>query len=103
VQAKREPFAEYGRDFLALKRSPALGLDEDTIYLSTVVVEEFLKVCGKTFPEEVTETDVIRYCNRLEQHLSDRTRSTRYTSLRDFSFTAGWSQKGSSAHPCTRS
>src|SRR5258708_1175709 len=38
---KRKSLAEYGREFLEQKRSPSLKLDEDTIKLYTVIVEEF--------------------------------------------------------------
>ena len=43
VTVKLKPLAEYGREFLEQKRSPSLKLDEDTIKLYTVIVEEFVR------------------------------------------------------------
>ena len=42
IPVKLKPLAEYGREFLEQKRSPSLKLDEDTIKLYTVIVEEFV-------------------------------------------------------------
>jgi hypothetical protein len=67
VPVKRKSLAEHGREFLEQKRSPSLKLAEDTIKLYTVVVEEFVTVCGKTLPEDITEADVIHYCNQLDK------------------------------------
>lgn len=83
---KRKSLAEYGREFLEQKRSPSLKLDEDTIKLYTVIVEEFVPLCGKTIPEDITEADVIRYCDELDKRYSDGVRARRYTSLRGFLF-----------------
>ena len=83
---KRKSLAEYGREFLEQKRSPSLKLDEDTITLYTNIVEEFVRVCGKAVPEDITEADVIRYCDGLDNRYSDGVRARRYTSLRGFLF-----------------
>jgi len=86
---KRKSLAEYGREFLEQKRSPSLKLDEDTIKLYTVIVEEFVRVCGKAVPEDIVEGDVIRYCDGLDKRYSDGVRARRYTSLRGFLFYCG--------------
>lgn len=85
-QAKRKTLAEFGREFLEHKKSPSLGLSEDTINLYTAIVEEFVPVSGKTYSADVTEADVIRYCDVLDKRYSDRVRATRYKSLRGFLF-----------------
>jgi integrase len=90
---KRKSLAEYGREFLEQKRSPSLKLDEDTIKLYTVIVEEFVPLCGKTIPEEITEADVIRYCDALDKRYSDGVRARQYTSLRGFLFYCGLEPK----------
>lgn len=90
---KRKSLAEYGREFLEQKRSPSLKLDEDTIKLYTVIVEEFVPLCGKTVPEDITEADVIRYCDELDKRYSDGVRARRYTSLRGFLFYCGLEPK----------
>jgi hypothetical protein len=82
VPVKRKSLAEYGREFLEQKRSPSLKLNEDTIKLYTVIVEEFVRVCGKAVPEDITETDVIRYCDGLDKRYSDGVRARRYTRAR---------------------
>lgn len=90
---KRKSLAECGREFLEQKRSPSLKLAEDTIKLYTVIVEEFVPVCGKTLPEDITESDVIRYCDQLDKRYSDGVRARRYTSLRGFLFYCGLEPK----------
>ena len=90
---KRKSLVEYGREFLEQKHSPSLKLDEDTIKLYTVIVDEFVKVCGKAVPEDITETDVIRYCDGLDKRYSDGVRARRYTSLRGFLFYCGLEPK----------
>ena len=90
---KRKSLVEYGREFLEQKRSPSLKLDEDTIKLYTVIVEEFVPLCGKTIPEDITEADVIRYCDELDKRYSDGVRARRYTSLRGFLFYCGLEPK----------
>jgi integrase len=93
TSVKRKSLAEYGRGFLEQKRSPSLKLDEDTIKLYTVIVEEFVPLCGKTVPEDITEADVIRYCDELDKRYSDGVRARRYTSLRGFLFYCGLEPK----------
>ena len=93
VAVKQKSLAEYGREFLEQKRSPSLKLDEDTVKLYTVIVEEFVRVCGKAAPEDITETDVIRYCDALDKRYSDGVRARRYTSLRGFLFYCGLEPK----------
>ena len=90
---KRKRLIEYGREFLEQKRSPSLKLDEDTIKLYTVIVEEFVPLCGKTISEDITEADVIRYCDELDKRYSDGVRARRYTSLRGFLFYCGLEPK----------
>ena len=93
---KRKSLEEYGRDFLELKRSPSLTLDEDTIKLYTNIVEEFVPLCvkfHKTHPEDITEADVIRYCDKLDERYSGGVRARRYTSLRGFLFYCGLEPK----------
>ena len=90
---KRKSLAEYGREFLEQKRSPSLKLDEDTIKLYTVIVEEFVPLCGRTHPEDISEADVIRYCDELDKRYSDGVRARRYTSLRGFLFYCGLEPK----------
>ncbi len=92
-QVKRKPLTEYGSEFLELKRSPSLGLSSDAINLYTNIVEEFVPGCGKTLPEDITEADIIRYCDALDKRYADRTRATRYTSLRGFLFFCGLEPK----------
>ncbi len=92
-RVKRKSLAECGREFLEQKRSPSLKLDEDTIKLYTVIVEEFVRVCGKAVPEDITEVDVIRYCDGLDKRYSDGVRARRYTSLRGFLFYCGLEPK----------
>lgn len=91
--AKRKSLAEYGREFLELKRSPSLKLDEDTVTLYTNIVHEFVPVSRRTYPEDITEADVIRYCNELDKRYSDGVRARRYTSLRGFLFFCGLEPK----------
>jgi integrase len=90
---KRKSLAEYGREFLELKRSPSLKLDEDTITLYTNIVDEFVPVSRRTYPEDITEADVIRYCDELDKRYSDGVRARRYTSLRGFLFYCGLEPK----------
>jgi integrase len=90
---KRKALAEYGREFLEQKRSPSLQLDEDTIKLYTVIVVEFVPLSGRTYPEDITEADVIRYCDELDNRYSDGVRARRYTSLRGFLFYCGLEPK----------
>jgi hypothetical protein len=88
----RKSLADYGRDFLELKRSPSLTLDDDTITLYTNIVDEFVPLSakfGKKHPEDITEQDVIRYCDELDKRYSDGVRARRYTSLRGFLFYCG--------------
>jgi len=93
VSVKRKLLAEYGREFLEQKRSPSLKLAPDTVKLYTVIVEEFVRVCGKSIPEDITEADVIRYCDGLDRRYSDGVRARRYTSLRGFLFYCGLEPK----------
>lgn len=93
VPIKRKSLAEYGREFLELKRSPSLNLDEDTIKLYTNIVEEFVPLSRRTYPEDISEADVIRYCNELDKRYSDGVRARRYTSLRGFLFYCGLEPK----------
>lgn len=93
IPVKRKSLAEYARDFLDQKRSPSLNLDEDTIRLYTVIVDEFVPLSGRTHPEDITEADVIRYCDALDKRYSDGVRARRYTSLRGFLFNCGLEPK----------
>jgi integrase len=90
---KRKALAEYGQRFLEQKRSPSLKLDEDTIKLYTAIVEEFVPISGRRFPEDITETDVIRYCDKLDERYAPGVRARRYTSLRGFLFHCGLEPK----------
>jgi integrase len=90
---KRKSLMEYGREFLEQKRSPSLQLDEDTIKLYTVIVEEFVPLSGRMSAEDITEADVIRYCDELDKRYSDGVRARRYTSLRGFLFYCGLEPK----------
>ena len=90
---KRKLLGEYGHQFLELKRSPSLDLHVDTVKLYTSIVEEFVPISGKTFPEDITESDVIRYCDELEKRYADGVRARRYTSLRGFLFFCGLEPK----------
>jgi integrase len=92
-QVKQKLLTEYGREFLELKRSPSLGLSSDAIDLYTNIVEEFVPGCGKTLPEDITEADVIHYCDVLDMRYADRTRATRYMSLRGLLFFCGLEPK----------
>jgi integrase len=86
---KRKSLVAYGQEFLEQKRSPSLKLVEDTLKLYSAIVEEFVPISGKTFPEDITEADVIRYCDDLDKRYSDGVRARRYTSLRGFLFFCG--------------
>ena len=99
---KRKSLAEDGREFLEQKRSPSLKLDEDTIKLYTVIVEEFVPLSGRTYPEDIAEADVIRYCDELDKRYSDGVRARRYTSLRGFLSTVLASRSDSSLPRSTR-
>lgn len=93
---KRKPLKEYASDFLELKRSPSLNLDEDTIKLYTDIVDEFVPLSGKSgrkYPEDITEGDVIRYCDELDKRYAAGVRARRYTSLRGFLFYCGLEPK----------
>ncbi len=90
---KRKSLAAYGNEFLEHKRSPSLRLADDTISLYTSIVEEFIPVSGKTFPEDITEADIIRYCDELDKRYADGVRARRYTSLRGFLFYCGLEPK----------
>lgn len=92
-QVKQKLLTECGREFLELKNSPSLKLSSDTLDLYRSIVEEFVPVCGKTVPEEITEADVIHYCDVLDKRYADRTRATRYKSLRGFLFYCGLEPK----------
>jgi integrase len=57
----------------------------DCIQVYTVVANEFVKVCNRTYPEQIEDMDVIRYCRGLEARgLAERTRANRYVTLRCF-------------------
>jgi integrase len=90
---KRKSLKEFAREFLELKRSPSLKLDEDTIKLYTVIVDEFVPLSGRKHPEDITEADVIRYCDELDKRYSAGVRARRYTSLRGFLFYCGLEPK----------
>jgi integrase len=90
---KRKSLAEYGREFLEQKRSPSLDLHEDTINLYTAIVEEFVPISRRTYPEDITEADIIRYCDELEKRYAEGVRARRYTSLRGFLFFCGLEPK----------
>jgi integrase len=90
---KRKSLAAYGHEFLEQKRSPSLKLAGDTITLYTSIIEEFIPVSGKTFPEDITEADIIRYCDGLDRRYADGVRARRYTSLRGFLFYCGMEPK----------
>lgn len=93
---KRKSLKDCASDFLELKRSPSLRLDEDTIKLYTDIVDEFVPLSGKSgkkYPEDITEADVIRYCDELDKRYSAGVRARRYTSLRGFLFYCGLEPK----------
>lgn len=93
---KRKSLKEYASDFLELKRSPSLNLDEDTIKLYSDIVDEFVPLSGKSgrkYPEDITEADVIRYCDELDKRYAPGVRARRYTSLRGFLFYCGLEPK----------
>ncbi len=92
-QPKTKSLAEFGCEFLEHKKSPSLNLSEDAIKLYTAIVEEFIPISGKTYPQDITEADVIRYCDVLDKRYAARVRSTRYTSLRGFLFYCGLEPK----------
>ena len=48
---KRKSLKEYAREFLEQKRSPSLKLDEDTIKLYTVIVEELSQFLARRIPK----------------------------------------------------
>ena len=58
----------------------------DAIALYTVVANEFVKALdGKSFAEQIEESDVIRYDRNMEARgLAKSTRSGRYTTVRCF-------------------
>lgn len=91
--ANRKSLREYAREFLELKRSPSLKLDEDTIKLYENIVGEFVPLCNRSLPEDITEADVIRYCNELDKRYAAGVRARRYTSLRGFLFYCGLEPK----------
>jgi integrase len=93
VPVKRKSLAEYAHQFIELKRSPSLKLHEDTVKLYISIVEEFIPISGKTFPEDITEADIIRYCDELDKRYADGVRARRYTSLRGFLFYSGLEPK----------
>jgi integrase len=86
---KRTTLAEYAKRFMDGKKAPSKKLSGDAIYLYDVTITEFIKVSGKKFPGELVEQDVERYLDVLSERLSDRTRLTRYVSLRGFLDFAG--------------
>ena len=76
---KRKSLKDCASDFLELKRSPSLRLDEDTIKLYTDIVDEFVPLSGKSgkkYPEDITEADVIRYCDELDKRYSADVQTT---------------------------
>lgn len=79
---KRKTLAQLRDKFLEKRLSRG---SEDAKANYRVVVMEFVAVSGRTFPEQIEDTDVIRYCDGLERRgLSPRTRANRYATLRGF-------------------
>jgi len=79
---KRNTLAQLRDKFLEKRLSRG---SEDAKANYRAVVNEFVTVCGRTFPEQIEDVDVIRYCDGLERRgLSPRTRANRYATLRGF-------------------
>ena len=77
----RRTLAQLRDKFLEKKAGCAV----DAKFNWTVVVKEFVDVCGRTFPEQIEDVDVVRYCDGLTARgLAPRTRANRYVTLRTF-------------------
>jgi hypothetical protein len=77
-KAKRKALHESKETFLE-EKSLEPHRSEDSMSSYRIVVKGFVKSCGKHFPDQIEGTDILRYCNRLEESgNSDRTRANRF-------------------------
>ena len=80
---QRKTITELKEAFLEMKKlEPHRSEDAGSTYRLTLA--EFLQVAGKTYPEQITDLDVLRYCDGVEKRLCDRTRANRFTALKTF-------------------
>src|SRR3954467_10468134 len=88
ISSGRKTIAELKAAFLEKK---AASTREDAGALYRLTLRGFMEVCneaGKTYPEQIEELDVVRYCNRVEQGKSERTGKKRSARTRANRFTA---------------
>ena len=87
---ERKRLAQYASDYIKLKKNPSLELGVDSIALYEATIKEFVTVANKLMAEDITEDEVLAYCNVLQARgLSDRTRTTRYVAVRGFMYYMG--------------
>jgi integrase len=72
-------------EYLAEKKSPALGLSRTMIGTYEVTLTEFLNLSKRVYADEVTGKDITDYVDRLKlDGYGQKVRSMRYTALRGF-------------------
>jgi len=82
---KGKTLAELSKDYIAKKKSPSLCLSETSIRHYADSIPAFVALNKRELPAEVTEDDVIRYCDHLRQEgYSAKTCKMRYTAVRGF-------------------
>jgi integrase len=83
-KTKRKALHESKETFLE-EKSLEPHRSEDSMSSYRIVVKGFVKSCGKHFADQIEGTDILRYCNSLEESgNSDRTRANRFGTLCTF-------------------
>jgi len=76
--------AQWGENFLREKQLEP-HRSEDGVSAYRLVLDEFIKVCNKSYPYQIETVDILRYCDGIvARGLSERTRSNRFGSLQTF-------------------
>ncbi|MGB0073623.1 MAG: site-specific integrase [Terracidiphilus sp.] len=82
-EPKGKTLAELVKEYIAKKESPSLGLSETSIRHYKDSLLDFVAQSNREFPSEVTESDIISYCDHLKRDgYSAKTRKMRYTAVR---------------------
>lgn len=77
--------AEFVREYIGKKKSLSLGLSTTSIRHYEESLLLFVKLTKRELPSQVTENDVINYCDHLQREgYSAKTRKMRYTAVRGF-------------------
>ncbi len=82
---KGKTLAELVKEYIAKKRSPSLDLSETSVRHYEDSLPAFVALSKRELPSEVTESDIINYCDHLKRDgYSAKTRKMRYTAVRGF-------------------